>query len=50
MSERLSTRSTFRLGTDGDAWRMDTAGLTIFVISIVIVFAIALREFSRRRR
>jgi len=33
----------------GQAEYMDTAGVTIFVIAVVIVFVIALRELGRNR-
>ena len=33
----------------GKPQHMDAAGVTIFVIAVVIVFVIALREFVRNR-
>jgi len=35
--------------TGGDAARMDAAVITIFVVAVVLVAMIALREFGRRR-
>ena len=36
-------------GTAGDAAGMDAAVITIFVVAVVLVGVIALREFGRRR-
>ena len=42
-------RSMFGGGTAGDAAGMEAAVITIFVVAVVLVGVIALREFGRRR-
>ena len=35
--------------TGGEAARMETAVITVFIVAVVLVGMIALREFGRRR-
>ena len=39
----------FGAATGGEAARMDAAVVTIFIVAVVLVGMIALREFGRRR-
>ena len=46
---REAIRWMFGGATAGDAAGMDAAVITIFVVAVVLVGMIALREFGRRR-